>query len=170
MSHPLVRQLRFTRPEFLRSVKGVNDEDAARRFLPLNCLCWNVGHLAWQEQQYFLTYGQGQTPRPDFARAFAVGAPTSTPALSEMLAAWKQITAAADPWLDSLTSAQLQLQVISRGKPIAYIYGSLLQRVIYHSWYHTGENMAIRQQLGHRRLPQYVGDIDPKAPYRPEAE
>lgn len=27
---------------------------------------------------------------------------------------------------------------------------------------------AIRQQLGHTRLPQFVGSIDAKAPYRPD--
>jgi hypothetical protein len=46
--------------------------------------------------------------------------------------------------------------------------GSLLLRNIYHYWYHTGENMAIRQMLGHHRLPQFVGNIDDEAPYRPE--
>ena len=48
-------------------------------------------------------------------------------------------------------------------------YGNLLQRTIYHYWYHTGENMAIRQLLGHDRLGYFVGNIDDKAPYRPEA-
>jgi hypothetical protein len=85
-----------------------------------------------------------------------------------MLAAWKSITQAADPWLDTLTSEMLQQNVISNGKPIARTYGNLLQRVIYHYWYHTGENMAIRQLLDHERLPVYVGNIDDKAPYRPE--
>jgi hypothetical protein len=28
--------------------------------------------------------------------------------------------------------------------------------------------MAIRQMLGHKRLPQFVGNIDDEAPYRPE--
>ena len=46
--------------------------------------------------------------------------------------------------------------------------GSLLLRVIYHYWYHIGEIMAIRQQLGHANLPEYIGDIDTEAPYRPE--
>ena len=50
--------------------------------------------------------------------------------------------------------------VISQGKPIQPTYGNLLQRVIYHTWYHTGENMAMRQLLGHAWLPVYVGDID----------
>jgi hypothetical protein len=35
----------------------------------------------------------------------------------------------------------------------ASIYGSLLQRMIYHYWYHTGENATIRQNLGHTALP-----------------
>ena len=43
----------------------------------------------------------------------------------------------------------------------------LMQRVIYHYWYHTGENMAIRQMLGHTGLPDFVGNIDDEAPYTP---
>ncbi|HET9016907.1 MAG TPA: hypothetical protein VFN57_15000, partial [Thermomicrobiaceae bacterium] len=46
--------------------------------------------------------------------------------------------------------------------------GSLMQRVIYHYWYHTGENQAIRQLLGHQHLPVFVGNIDDEAPYMPE--
>ena len=99
---------------------------------------------------------------------FAYGAPSSTPPLKEVLSAWKAITSAADPWLDTLTSATLQAHPIVHGKPIARINGNLLQRTIYHYWYHIGENLAIRQQLGHKRLPQYVGNIDDQAPYRPE--
>lgn len=38
MPHPLVYQLRFTRSEFLRAVKGVSDEDARKRILPMNCI------------------------------------------------------------------------------------------------------------------------------------
>jgi hypothetical protein len=168
MPHPLVSQLRFTRSEFMRSVKGVSEENACQRLLPMNCLSWNVGHLAWQEQRYFLYYGQGELLLPEIDKAFAYGAPASTPTLKEVVAAWKTITKAADPWLDKLTSASLQEHVVRNGKPSAYIFGNLLQRVIYHYWYHIGENMAIRQMLGHGQLAQYVGDIDTKAPYRPD--
>ena len=168
MPHPLITQLRFTRSEFMRAVKGVNDEDARKRSLPMNCISWNVGHLAWQEQRYFLGFGQGKILFPEIEKNFAYGAPASTPPLKEMLAAWKAITSAADPWLDTLTSATLQAHTIVNGKPIARINGNLLQRTIYHYWYHIGENLAIRQQLGHKRLPQYVGNIDDQAPYRPE--
>lgn len=168
MAHPLVDQLRFTRLEFMRAVRGVSDEDARRRLLPMNAISWNVGHLAWQEQRYFLTFAQGQTPFPDIADEFAVGAPGTTPELARVLGAWRAITRAADPWLDTLTADRLLEHVELRGKPTARVYGNLLQRVIYHYWYHAGETMAIRQQLGHTRLPQFVGSIDAQAPYRPD--
>ncbi len=168
MVHPLVHQLRFTRKEFLRAVRGVSDQDARKRLLPMNCISWNIGHLAWQEQRYFLYYAQGLMPRPEVNKAFAYGAPASTPPLAEVLEAWKAITAAADPWLDTVTTATLQDAALLDGKPTNRIYGNMLQRVIYHYWYHTGENMAIRQMLGHKRLAQFVGAIDSQAPYRPE--
>ncbi len=168
MTHPLVSQLYFTRGEFIRGVKGVSDADACQRLMPMNCISWNVGHLAWQEQRYFLYYGMGILPLPEIDRDFAYGAPGSTPSLKEMLKAWQTITQAANPWLEELTSEKLQQFVLKDGKPTQRMYGNLLQRVIYHYWYHTGENAAIRQQLGHTRLPQFVGNIDTKAPYRPE--
>jgi uncharacterized damage-inducible protein DinB len=166
--HPLVVQLRFTRAEFARTIRGVADDDARRRFEPMNCLAWNVGHLAWQEQRYFLTVAQERTPRPDIADRFASGGPASTPSLAEVVEAWRAITAEADPWLDTLTSEGLLARPVRHGRPLARTFGNLLQRTIYHYWYHAGENMAIRQLLGHDRLPQFVGDIDDQAPYRPE--
>jgi hypothetical protein len=168
MTHPLVDQLRFTRREFERGLEGLSEADAGRRLLPMNCISWNVGHLAWQEQKYFLYYAQGQLPYPEINTKFAYGAPASTPPLSEMLAAWRAIAYAADPWLESRQSSDFLAPVVRRGKPGSISYGSLALRVIYHYWYHTGENMAIRQSLGHTGLPEFVGDIDREAPYRPE--
>ena len=168
MTHPLVDQLRFTRSEFMRAVKDVSDADARKRLLPMNCISWNIGHLAWQEQRYFLYFAQGQMLLHDINLEFAYGAPASTPALKDALKAWRTITKAADPWLDSLTSDTLQQFVINKGKPTARMYGNLLQRVIYHYWYHLGENMAIRQKLGHTHLADFVGNIDRQAPYRAE--
>lgn len=168
MTHPLVDQLRFTRSEFIRGVRGVSDEDARRRIEPMNSISWNIGHLAWQEQQYFVTWPSGERPFPDIDREFVSGGPSSTPPLQRVLDAWRAITAAADPWLDTLTSDDLERRVVSGGTQLKRRYGDLLQRVIYHYWFHTGENAAIRQQLGHNRLPQFVGSIDAKAPYRPD--
>jgi hypothetical protein len=170
MLHPLVLQLRFTRSEFQRALAGVTDDEARRRFLPMNCLSWNVGHMAWQEQRYWLWRGQDHLLLPQVNELFANGAPACTPALDEMWAAWRAITDAADPWLDALTTRDLcePRQFIVDGETIELTFGSLMQRVLYHYWYHSGENMAIRQLLGHTDLPEFVGDIDDEAPYLPE--
>jgi hypothetical protein len=168
MAHPMVDQLRFTRSEFLRGIRRVSEEDAQRRIEPMNCISWNVGHLAWQEQQYFVTWPAGERPFPDIDREFVSGGPPSTPPLERVLEAWKSITASADDFLNGVTSDDLDRHVVSGGREIQRRYGDLLQRVIYHYWFHTGENAAIRQALGHERLPQFVGSIDTKAPYRPD--
>jgi hypothetical protein len=81
--------------------------------------------------------------------------------------AWRAITHAADPWLDSVTDETLASHVVRDGQVTEYIFGSLMLRTTYHYWYHTGENAAIRQSLRHTDLPQFVGDIDHEAPYRP---
>jgi uncharacterized damage-inducible protein DinB len=166
--HPLVLQLRFSRSEFDRGLRHVSDEDGAVRLGPMNCLAWNAGHLAWQEQRYFLTFGQGMVPYPDIQEAYRYGAPGIAPRLSETLAAWHAIAAAADPWLDTLTTERLLEHPVRRGKPMPVTIGNLLQRTIYHYWYHCGENQAIRQQLGHTGLGEFVGNIDAEAPYTPE--
>lgn len=152
----------------MRSIAGVSEEDARKQFNSMNCISWNVGHLAWQEQRYWLYFAQGQIPFPDLQQEFAFRAPTSTPELSRVLDAWKKITTMADPWLDQVTIPKLQESVIVDGKPTPFIYGSLLLRVAYHYWFHIGQNIAIRKMLGHSGYGVYVGDIDHEAPYRPE--
>ncbi len=168
MAHPLVDQFRFTRHEWQRGLVGISPEEGTKHFGTMNCIGWTVGHLAWHEQRSWLQRPQGKIPYPDHNRLFAYGAPMSTPALEEMLRIWEAVTQAADPYLDGLTTAQLQAEMPLDGKPIGQTVGSLLRRVTYHYWYHIGEIQAIRQMLGHRELPEYVGDIEIEAPYRPE--
>jgi hypothetical protein len=168
MSHPLVLQLRFTRYEFHRSLRGLDPKDAEVRIMPMNCISWNIGHLAWQEQSYYLKYGMGKTLFRKIDKDFCYGAPASTPPLEEVLSAWQTITAETNDWLDTLTTEMLTKPIISQGKEIKYTFGNLLLRTIYHYWYHIGENMAIRQQLGHSNIPVFVGNLDGRAPYIPE--
>ena len=132
----------------------------------MNTIGWIAGHLAWQEQRYWLTRAQDRTPLPVLNETVASGGPATTPELSDMLAAWKKVTTAVDPWLDSLTTERL-LEDLGGGGPRRAV-GDSLRRVTYHYWFHIGEILAIRQLLGHRRLPQYVGDLEGRAPYRPE--
>ena len=52
------------------------------------------------------------------------------------------------------------LQRRCRARAAQRTIGSAIQRVTYHYWFHTGEILAIRQVLGHARLPEFVGNID----------
>jgi DinB family protein len=168
MTHPLVDQLRFTRSEWLRGLGGLSEEDAARHLGQMNSIGWIVGHLAWQEQRYLLHRPQGIMPRQDIQDRFAYGAPMSTPRLDEMVEAWRTITSAADPFLRGLDTDRLLVDLPVDGKPSGQTQGSAIRRLTYHYWFHIGEIQAIRQMLGQKDLPEYVGDIEVEAPYRPE--
>jgi hypothetical protein len=168
MAHPLVDQFRFTRSEWLRGLQGISEEDGARHLGPMNCIGWNVGHLAWHEQRTFLWRPRGTILFPKLNELFAYGAPMNTPSMAEMLETWLAVSRAADPFLDSLTTETLQTDLKLNGRSVGQSVGSALRRVTYHYWYHTGEPQAIRQMLGHKDLPEYVGDIEGEAPYRPE--
>ncbi|RPH59673.1 MAG: DinB family protein [Chloroflexi bacterium] len=168
MTHPLTDQFRFTRREWLRGLEGISEENGSKHFGPMNCISWTVGHLAWHEQRYWLDRAQGQILYPELNDLFAYGAPMNTPSLAEMLEKWRTVTQAADPFLDTLTTAKFQEELLLDGKPVGQTVGSALHRITYHYWYHIGEIQAIRQLLGHKDLPEYVGDIEVEAPYRPE--
>ena len=166
--HPLVEQLRFTRSEWLRGLKGVSEDAGARHFGQMNSIGWIVGHLAWQEQRYLLYRPQGVMLREDIQRDFTTGGPMSTPSLAQTLAAWRKITKATDPFLDQLTTTRLLVDLPLNGKKSGQTQGDAIRRMTYHYWFHIGEILAIRQQLGGKGLPEYVGSIEAKAPYRSE--
>ncbi len=159
MTHPYVVQLRFARSEFMRGLAGVSAEDALVRVGPMNSISWIVGHLASQENGYWVRLGQGQRLYPDLRGLVGYGSKPNTPPLEEMLSAWRAITAAADPYLDSLTPETLKTYFMVDGKPVKESVGTMLFRNLYHYWFHTGETQGIRQALGHANLPEYVGEL-----------
>jgi hypothetical protein len=165
MPHPLVDQLRFTRFEFRRGLRGLSKEDAVKRVQHANSISWAVGHLAWQEQRYWIWRMQGLDPvLPELNDEFCYGCPPVTPDIDDVWRLWKKVTKAVDPYLDTLTTKDL-LKERTTGR-LTFTGGNLMQRVIYHYWYHLGESLGLRQALGHTGLPDFVGDIDTRAPYR----
>lgn len=169
MAHPLVEQLRFTRSELQRGLDGITDEEARRRFMPMNCMSWIIGHLASQEQRYWVVFGQGKEMVAPELKDLATGKPASTPPLDAMWQAWHTVMQAADPYLDSLTGTDMTTFLVKAdGTPLPENVGTMLRRTTYHYWFHLGESQAIRQLLGHTDLGMFVGDIGDKAPYRPE--
>lgn len=168
MIHPLVAQLYFTRNEWLRGLEGVTVTEAAKHLGPMNCISWIVGHLAWQEQKYWLELAQGKILYPDLNTRFAYSSPKSTPSQTEVLNMWLEVTRLSRTFLDKLTSADLQEELRRHGKSVGQNLGTAMLRLTYHYWYHIGEVQAIRQMLGHHNLPEFVGEIEQQAPYRSE--
>jgi hypothetical protein len=161
--HPLVTQLRFARSEFVRCIKEVSPEDGVRRVIPMNCISWIVGHLANQEQAYWVLLAQERVVVPGLNDIVGTGKPASTPPLNEMWAAWQTITETSNLYLDTLTTSILQTHFIYKGKPRPESVGTMLLRNTYHYWYHTGEAHAIRDMLGHGDLPEFIGDMSSAA-------
>lgn len=179
MTHPLVTQLRFARSEFARCLEGVSDEDARHRIMPMNCISWMVGHLAAQEQYYFEFFPKGKVTHPGLNKLVGFGHPASTEPFAEMWQVWHDITAAVDPFLDTLTTELLDIypeQKIENFEDSLFgtaskkvlaqssvksneSHGTKILRTTYHYFFHTGEAHAIRQQLGHPDLPYFVGGM-----------
>lgn len=181
MTHPLVTQLRFARGEFKRCLEGVSDEDSRKRLLPMNSISWMVGHLAAQEQDYFVFFPQGEVPHPQLNISHGYGQPAVTPPLADMWQVWKEVTEAADIFLDTVSEDQLEIhleQDIKAVKDALFVPGQIddkllaqksvrsgenigtrILRTTYHYFFHTGEAHAIRQKLGHPDLPYFVGDM-----------
>jgi hypothetical protein len=97
---------------------------------------------------------------PDLYELVGSGKPASTPPWDEMWERWRTITACADQYLDSITPEIPGTFLAARDQLGGdQDVGTLLLRNIYHYWFHTGEAHAIRQMLGHKDLPQFVGDM-----------
>lgn len=156
--HPLVLQLHFVRQKWQLGLDGVTAEEAVRRFEPMNSISWMVGHLASHEQTCWLTWAQGHTPHPQ-VNACAPGQPASVPAWENVLPAWKAIVEASEDYLDALTQADMQTFLEHDGHIYREDVGTMLLRLTYHYWFHLGEMQAVRQLLGHKNLPPFVGDM-----------
>ena len=166
MPHPLVTQLHFTRSEWLRAFEGVTAEEATQRFEPINCLSWMMGHLASQENNYWVL-SQGKNIAPALAKRVGGGQPASTPPYDEMLEIWHTVTKEADIFLNTLTTDDLLTHMQHNGQPMRESIGTMLHRNIYHYWFHLGESQAVRQLLGHKNLPSFVGNMS-DALYAPD--
>jgi uncharacterized damage-inducible protein DinB len=167
MTHPLVTQLRFARSEFQRCLAGLSDQDARTRLNPMNCISWMIGHVANQEHFYWVFLALEKSVAPGLNDLVGFGKPATTPPLDEMWETWQRVTTTADPLLDTLTTSQLETFFQLRGKAMRESIGTMLLRNVHHYWFHTGEAHAVRQQLGHADLPQFVGNMA-AAVYKPE--
>lgn len=153
-AHHLVRYLQHARRELRRAVDGMAPEDLERRVGGINSVAWMVGHLAWQEQTYWLT-SRGEPAVTDLD-AFGRGRPAAPPAFDELFGVWARVTAAADAWLNCLGEADLRSHLEGRRLFEMENVGTLLTRASSHYYLHIGQITAVRRLLDDR-VPPFVG-------------
>jgi len=168
MAHVLVDQLRFARSEWQRALRGVTEEDGNRHFGQMNSIGWIVGHLAWHEQRICLMRPREVVLLPALNEEFFSGAPMTTPSLKAMRSAWSKVTKESEAFLDTLTTRALMRDLPRDGKPTGQTFADAMRRMTFHYWFHIGEILAIRQMIGGKGLPEYVGNLEAKTPYRPD--
>lgn len=125
----------------------------------MNSLSWIVGHLASQENFYWVRLAQGVRIHPNLHKRVGSGFPASTPPLAEMWSAWQEISTVADGFLETLSTEQLKDLLTWKEEPLTENIGTLLLRNIYHYWFHIGEAHAIRDMLGHKDVPEFVSEM-----------
>ena len=143
----------------MRCLEDVSGEDALRCTKPKNSLGWIVGHLASHEHFLWVQLAQGQNIAPDLNQLVGFGQPVSRPPWDEMWNLWNYITSAAERYLDTVKKEMLSSYLVWQDQQRDEDVGTSLLRNIYHYWFHLFEAHAIRQLLGHRDLPQFVGDM-----------
>lgn len=132
----------------------MSEADLEKRVGGVNSIAWMAGHLAWQEQAYWLT-SRGMEPIADLA-PYKNGCEPCAPSFAELFAAWEQVTAATDAWLDGLTEDDLRGHFPGRRFFEIENIGSLMMRVFGHYYVHVGQITAIRKILGYD-VPGFVG-------------
>jgi len=153
-AHHLVRYVQHTRRELRRAVEGMSIADLEHRVGGLNSVAWIVGHLARQEQTYWLT--ARDEPAVADLDAFGHGEPAAAADFETVYQAWQRVTATADVWLAGLDEAALHTHVHGRSLFERENVGTLLTRVSGHYYLHIGQITAIRKLLGYP-VPPFVG-------------
>lgn len=128
--------------------------DLERRVGGINSVAWMVGHLAWQEQGYWLV-ARGE-PRVADLDDYGHNPPRQVPRFDELFATWAKVAAAADPWLEGLGEQELRSHL--RGRPLfeRENVGTLLTRASSHYYLHIGQITAVRKLLDYP-VPAFVG-------------
>jgi uncharacterized damage-inducible protein DinB len=155
MAHHLVRYLQHVRREFLRALEGIDTSDLERSVEGLNSVRWMIGHLAAQEQAYWLE-PRGEPLVSEALFGYRRAVPERMESPERLLEVWWEVGARADEWLLTLSHDDLRGHLSGEGIVGIENIGSLLTRVIGHYYLHIGQITVIRKLLGYE-VPSFVG-------------
>ena len=160
MAHHLVRKVQHVRKELRRAIEGMSVADMERSVAGVNSIRWIIGHLAWQEQRYWVG-GRGLPLIVEHLADYGYGKPVPENGedFETVFGQWEAVTRASDDWLESLGEQDLRefpaTGEIHKGENI----GTMLMRVIGHYYVHIGQITAVRKILSYN-VPPFVGRQD----------
>lgn len=151
-AHPLIDTLTLNDFVFGLAVTGVDDEIARRR-LPGQTrpsMAWNIGHLLHGRARMASSIG-ASGPALDVSRFGREGATDGHdyPAVADLIAAWRETSAALVPALSAMTDEQLSQAASFPELP--HGERTLADGVRFYTWhesYHLGQIGLIRSALG----------------------
>lgn len=159
---------RFALSEFERGLDGLTDDEARTRTekadgTEVNAVSWTIGHIAGHWLMV-AAYANDGTLAEDLSRYGGPAADPTPPSLDEARALLSDAKAATEWTADA---AAALLSTTREGSPLSRQgnVGTVLMRVILHTWFHTGEINAVRQMLGHAEIP-FVGSMADKLEWR----
>ena len=160
MAHHLVRYVWHVRRELERVLDGISASDLNREVNGINSIAWMIGHLAMQEQSYWLLFRDEELIDKNL-KVYGSKVEDGKDA-SELIELWKTITERSNAWLETATASDLE-NTFEKARENT---GSLLTRVIGHYYFHIGQIATIRKMLGYD-VPGFVGSQE-GAYYTPE--
>jgi len=160
MVHPIVGLVLDGWAELDRVLEGLNTEDATRQVDGGSAFAWTLGHMTNQLDTWINVRQQHRQPHPLFDDArLRFGGTGVADNWDQIRSAADEVRAAARPYLESLTEADLALEspyagtmagLVGRNVTLRY----LLLRIAAHTFFHIGDIASVRS----RRLGQSVGD------------
>ncbi len=166
MAHHLVRYIWHVRRELERVLDGISEADLNREVHlnddsgSINSIAWMIGHLAMQEQAYWLLFTGNELVDKNL-KVYG-GKVEDAKDFAELFELWKKITEQSNAWLETATPKDLE-NTFEKARENT---GSLMTRVIGHYYFHIGQIATIRKLLGYD-VPSFVGSQE-GAYYTPE--
>ena len=146
MGIKIIDQYKITNNQVLNYINDISDEESKAIFTPLNCISWTLGHLSRYNNLTFAARLKGEQI-PEKFRDFENGSPHSQKDLSYVKGLWEQTLNDTDKFLDNIKEEDLN-RVLNNDSYDVDNLGTVMTRMIFHSWNHLGEIASVRQLLG----------------------
>ena len=146
MGIKIIDQYKITNNQVLNYINDISDEESKAIFAPLNCISWTLGHLSRYNNLAFAARAKGEQIPEEF-RDFENGSPHSQKDLSYVKGLWEKTLNDTDKFLDNLKEEDLK-RILNNDSYDVDNLGTVMTRMIFHSWNHLGEIASVRQLLG----------------------